>query len=101
METIKTLRRDYGLQLLMINTEYKKLLERQANRTIIQFNKYNNNKDLLLQNFNNCLKILDINGDQNNNSIGLTDSLKKEDDQGKEQEQAEFTTQNSQNSLDQ
>ena len=100
LETIKILRRDYGLQLLMINTEYKKLLGRQANRTIMQFNKYNNNKDLLLQNFNNCIKMLDINGDQNY-SRGLSDSIKKEDDQGKEQEQPEFTTQNSQSSIDQ
>ena len=93
LDIVKRLRRDYGLQLLMINTEYKKLLDRQANRAVIQFNKYNDNKDVLLQNFNNCMKLLDITKDSNN-IIGIDDSQKKEEGQGKEQEKEEAKSQN-------
>jgi hypothetical protein len=93
LDMVKRLRTDYGLQLLMINSEYKKLMERQAYRSIIQFNKFTNNKDVLLQNYNNCLKLLDFNGDANNI---IDDSQKKEEDQGKEKEQEEVTPQKEQ-----
>ena len=97
LDLVKRLRRDYGLQLLMVNVEYKKLLDRQANRGIIQFNKYNDNKDILLQNFNNCMKLLDIT-DDSSNIVGLDDPQKKEEVQGEEQEQeqGEASTQNAQ-----
>ena len=61
--TFKNLRNDYGLELLMINNEYEKLIEKQGFRTKRQFNKYNEKKGILLQNLNNCIKLLDINED--------------------------------------
>ena len=93
LDMVKRLRRDYGLQLLMVNVEYTKLLDRQANRAVIQFHKYNDNKDILLQNFNNCMKLLDITEDSSN-IVGL--DQKKEEVQGKEQEQGEESPQNAQ-----
>jgi sorting nexin-7/30/sorting nexin-8 len=62
---INNLRRDYGLELLMVNNEYQKLLERQANRCTLQFMKYNNKKDVILQNFNKCEKLFNINEQSN------------------------------------
>ena len=93
LDMVKRLRRDYGLQLLMVNVEYTKLLDRQANRAVIQFHKYNDNKDILLQNFKNCMKLLDITEDSSN-IVGL--DQKKEEVQGKEQEQGEESPQNAQ-----
>jgi len=66
IDMVKSLRRDYGLQLLAINDEYKKLNERHANRCTIQFMKYNNKKDIILQNFDKCVKLFNINEDPNN-----------------------------------
>ena len=60
------LRNDYGLELLMVINEYENLVERQGNRVMKQFLKYSDNKKIVLQNFNNCLKLLDINEDPNN-----------------------------------
>ena len=61
LDLIIHLRRDYGLELFMVNNEYKKLLERQANRCTLQFMKYNNKKDVILQNFDKCVKLFNIN----------------------------------------
>ena len=60
------MRRDYGLQLIIIKSEYQKLIERQANRSLTQFLKYNDNKNIILQNYNNCEKLFNINEDPNN-----------------------------------
>ena len=65
LNTFKNLRIDYGLELLMINNEYEKLIEKQGNRTKKQFNKYNENKRIILQSLNNFIKLLDINEDPN------------------------------------
>ena len=65
LDLIKNLRRDYGLELLMVNNEYQKLIERQANRCTQQFMKYNNKKDVILQNFNKCVKLFNINEEPN------------------------------------
>ena len=66
------LRIDYGLQLLIVNKEYDRLIERQANRCMKQFGKFNNNKDIILQNFNNCIKLFNINENIKNNNEELT-----------------------------
>ena len=71
------LRNDYGLELLMVINEYENLVERQGNRVMKQFLKYSDNKKIVLQNFNNCLKLLDINEDPNN--IDLKEEDKSND----------------------
>ena len=50
----------------MVNNEYQNLLERQANRSLTQFLKYNENKNIILQDYNNCIKLFNINEDPNN-----------------------------------
>ena len=50
----------------MVNDEYQKMQERQANRCILQFMKYNNKKDIILQNFNKCVKLFNIYEESNN-----------------------------------
>ena len=65
LDLINNLRRDYGLGLIMLNNEYQQLLERQANRCMLQFMKYNNKKDVILQNFNKCVKLFNINEESN------------------------------------
>ena len=66
LETIKTLRVEYGLQLLMVNDEYKKLIERQAYRCMVQFMKYNENQNTILKDYENCRKLFIINQQQEN-----------------------------------
>ena len=96
IELVRKMRRDYGLHLLMINSEYKKLLERQANRCLTQFMKYNENKNIILQNFNNCVKLFNINEDPKNICVDNSNRQEEEQDPGIEQEQEEVTHQNSQ-----
>ena len=66
LETIKTLRVEYGLQLLMVNDEYNKLIERQAYRCMVQFMKYNENQNTILKDYENCRKLFIINQQQEN-----------------------------------
>ena len=66
LEILQKLRVNYGLQLLAVNSEYQKLQERQANRCMIKFAKYHENKDVIIQNMNNCIKLFNINETQNN-----------------------------------
>ncbi len=66
LETLQKLRIDYGCQLLAVNSEYQKLQERQANRCLIKFAKYHENKDILIQNMNNCIKLFNINESESN-----------------------------------
>ena len=66
LNLIENLRRDYGLELFMVNNEYQKLQERHANRCLLQFMKYNNKKDIILQDFNKCLKLFNMNAESNN-----------------------------------
>jgi len=66
LNLIENLRRDYGLELYMVNSEYQKLQERQANRCILQFMKYNNKKDIILQNLNTYVKLFNMNEESNN-----------------------------------
>lgn len=72
IDMVKSLRRDYGLQLLAVNDEYKKLNERHANRCSLQFMKYNNKKNVILQNFDKCVKLFNINEDPNSNASAST-----------------------------
>ena len=72
LDLIKSLRRDYGLILLAVNDEYQKLIERHANRCTSQFMKFNNKKDVILQDYDKCIKLFNINEDPNN--IGTTSS---------------------------
>ena len=81
LETVLKLRRDYGLQLAAINIEYQRLIERQANRALSQFLKYGNNKELILQSFNNCIKLFSVNETKKNNE----DSNIKQNDPDKEE----------------
>ena len=89
VEIVLKLRRNYGLQLIMINSEYQKLLERQGNRCIQQFLKYNDKKNIILQDLNNCIKLFNINEEQNNIDAG--------DTQQQNQEQEEIEGQNQEN----
>jgi sorting nexin-7/30/sorting nexin-8 len=66
LNLIEYLRRNYGLELYMVNNEYQKLQERQANRCILQFMKYNDKKDIIFQNFNKCIKLFNMNEESNN-----------------------------------
>ena len=66
LNLIESLRRDYGLELYMVNSEYQKLQERQANRCILQFMKYNNKKDIILHNLNKYVKLFNMNEEFNN-----------------------------------
>ena len=54
----------YGIQLNMLNREYIKFVERQANRCLNQFMLYDKDKEIILQNLNNCLKLFDINSSE-------------------------------------
>ena len=65
------LRIDYGLELLMVNNEYEKLIERQGNRMMGQFLKYNDNKKIILQDFKNCVKLFNLNEDPNNINLDI------------------------------
>ena len=70
LELVKTLRIDYGLQLLMINEEYKNLIDRQAFRCKTQFMKYNQNQHIILQDYENCKNLFSINQEQQENMEG-------------------------------
>ena len=78
LNILEDLRKDYGLELLMVNREYQQLVERQGNRVMNQFLKFSNSKETILQNYNNCMKLFDINEDPNNletkNSYESSDS---------------------------
>ena len=87
IEMVQRLRRNYGLQLIMVNSEYQKLLERQANRCIQQFLKYNDKKDVLLQDLNNCIKLFNINEEQNNIGAGDQQQLNQEQEEVEGQNQ--------------
>ena len=70
LDSIKTLRVEYGLQLLMVNDEYKKLIERQAYRCMVQFMKYNENQNTILKDYENCRKLFIINQSGDNPEEG-------------------------------
>ena len=72
LDLVKSLRRTYGLELLAVNDEYQKLNERHANRCSLQFMKYNNKKDTILQDYDKCIKLFNINEEPNNS--GTTSS---------------------------
>ena len=97
LEMVQKLRVNYGLQLAVINAEYQKLLERQANRCITQFGKYNDKKDIILQNFNNCIKLLNINEDQNNIGNGGQQQQEQEEGEIQNQESGSVAEGNNQN----
>ena len=61
LELVKKLRVDYGIQLAMINEEYKNLIRRQAQRCMIQFMKYNEKQDIILQDYEYIKKIFNVN----------------------------------------
>ena len=66
IELVKKLRVEYGMQLLMVNREYDNLIERQANRCMIQFMKYHENQTIILQDYENCRRLFEINQQENN-----------------------------------
>ena len=61
LELVKKLRVDYGIQLAAINEEYKKLIQRQAQRCMIQFMKYNEKQDIILQDYEYIKKLFNVN----------------------------------------
>ena len=87
LDLVQRFRRDYGFQLIMLNSEYEKLLERQAERSLTQFLKYNDNKNILLQNYNNCIKLFNINEDPNNIEGEQQHPPNQEQEQAQEPEQ--------------
>ena len=93
-DAVFKLRRNYGLQLMMINKEYESLGERQAYRCMTQFAKFNQNRDIILQNFNNCIKLFNINEDINNNIQSNTQNQEPAEEEIQNQEHAEEETQN-------
>jgi hypothetical protein len=93
IDIVKSLRVDYGLQLIMVNSEYQNLLERQAYRSYNQFLKYNANKDIILQDYNNCIKLFNVNEDPNN----LNEEGPPKPPEQQEQEQGEVVNQNQDN----
>lgn len=66
VELVKKLRLDYGIQLLMANQEYNYLLERQAYRCMTQFMNYHQYQKVILQGYENCKILFDINQEANN-----------------------------------
>ena len=93
-DAVFKLRRNYGLQLIMINKEYESLGERQAYRCMTQFAKFNQNRDIILQNFNNCIKLFNINEDINNNVESNTQNQEPAPEEIQNQEPAEEEMQN-------
>ena len=83
LESVLKLRRDYGLQLAAINVEYQRLIERQADRALSQFLKYSKNKDVILQNFNNCIKLFNIK-EKKNNDVGSNEQQEEILDENQE-----------------
>ena len=88
LESVLKLRRDYGLQLAAINVEYQRLIERQADRALSQFLKYSKNKDVILQNFNNCIKLFNIK-EKKNNDVGSNEQQEEILDENQEVIQSE------------
>ena len=88
IEMVQKLRKNYGLQLIMVNSEYQKLMERQGNRCIQQFVKYNDKKNVILQDLNNCIKLFNINEEQNNIDAGdqQQQNQEQEEQEGQHQE---------------
>ena len=73
LDEVISLRQHYGYLLYNVNNEYKKLGERQSERALSKFVKYSENRNIILQNSNNCIKLLnfhdnDINFETKNSS---------------------------------
>ena len=65
---LKDIKKYYGFHLICINEEYKKLESRMEKRLINQFIIYNQGKDTIFQDFNNCIKLLNFNEENNENN---------------------------------
>ena len=61
IELVKKLRLEYGISLAMVNEEYKNLIDRQAQRCMIQFTKYNAKQHIILQDYEYIKKIFNFN----------------------------------------
>ena len=61
IELVKKLRLEYGISLAMVNEEYKNLINRQAQRCMIQFTKYNSKQHVILQDYEYIKKIFNFN----------------------------------------
>ena len=75
-DELNNIRQYYGYLLCNVNYEYQKLEERQAIRTWSKFLKYNDNKDIILQNFYNCIKLFNLKEE-------IPTETKKKDEKGK------------------
>ena len=57
---LSKVRQYYGFLLCNLNQEFQKLEERQSIRTWSKFLKYNDNKDIIMQNYYNCIKLFNL-----------------------------------------
>ena len=89
LDLIKKLRVEYGLQLLMVNKEYINLLERQGNRCLNQFMKYNEHQKIILQNYENCKNLFNINQPVENIEQAYNDQVQENPENQENQENNE------------
>ena len=89
LDLIKKLRVEYGLQLLMVNKEYINLLERQGNRCLTQFMKYNEHQKIILQNYENCKNLFNINQPVENIEQAYNDQVQENPENQENQENNE------------
>ena len=84
LDLVKKSRVEYGLQLLMVNKEYHNLLERQGNRCLVQFMKYSDNQQIILQNYENCKNLFNINHQPHENNEQVAEGQTQENPENKE-----------------
>ena len=76
LNMLKGIQKYYGFELTCINDEYKNLEERMEKRLINQFMVFDKNKDIIFQDFNNCIKL--INFGKNNNDLDENNNTNEE-----------------------
>ena len=76
LNMLKGSKKYYGFELTCINDEYKNLEERMEKRLINQFMVFDKNKDIIFQDFNNCIKL--INFGKNNNDLDENNNTNEE-----------------------
>ena len=76
LNMLKGIQKYYGFELTCINDEYKNLEERMEKRLINQFIVFDKNKDIIFQDFNNCIKL--INFGKNNNDLDENNNTNEE-----------------------
>ena len=72
-------KKDYGFNLVQINEEYYQLADRQGKRAIKQFDVYYKEKNVIYQNYENCLKLVNLKENWDKN---IEDEIKSNEDIG-------------------